>query len=63
VKLRLTIDVEYDLNGEKACDMAFVLGDIATRAAQKGWFTGDGPAEVKSWEAAVKTVDTLEDMS
>jgi len=48
-KLRLVIDVTYQLNGVGIEELERRLHFIATYAASNGLFTGESPAEVKTW--------------
>ena len=48
VKLRLTVDVEYKLNGERVKDADFHLHELVQTAVNRGLFTGDSPMEVES---------------
>lgn len=57
MKLRLTIEVEYDENGVDEETLTQLLYDIANRAGAHGGFTGDYEAEVYSWLTDVKRVD------
>lgn len=49
VKLRLIIDVEYDLNGAEPRDMAIQLGHAAQFLAGEGMLSGCSDAEVDTW--------------
>lgn len=57
-KVRLTVDVTYFLNGEKAEDMRWRLDDAIRRLAGDGGLTGVTPAEVD--EYSVETQIRLE---
>ena len=57
-KLRLTVEVEYQLNDDSLFDLESRLRDIVVRAFDEGLFTGDGSAEVGGYSAVVKRVDS-----
>jgi len=50
LKLRLIIDVEYDLNGERESEMKEMLHSAAGHINSEGMFTGSSTAEVASWD-------------
>lgn len=52
-RIRLTLDIDYDLNGEPASDMMARLQNMVARAFGNGEFTQDTPAEVISHEVVV----------
>lgn len=54
VKLRLTVDVEYKLNGERVMDADFYLHELVQTAVNRGLFTGDSPMEVESYSYNVE---------
>jgi hypothetical protein len=56
VRLRLTLDVEYELNGESVERMKAYLNEIGPRAANTGLMTGDTAAEVEEWASNVKVL-------
>lgn len=56
-KLRLTIEVEYDLNGESVQTLKSYLFDLADRAAGEGMLTGCTDAEIVAWSANVDEVN------
>lgn len=49
-RIRLTLDIDYDLNGEPASDMMTRLQNMVARAYGNGDLTQDTPAEVISHE-------------
>lgn len=51
VTLSLVIDVVMELNDESQEVAMHRLADIPATLADNGRLTGDGPAEVVSWEA------------
>lgn len=56
MKLRLIVDVEYDLNGTDPDALKILLGSIPRYAANVGRLTDDTPAEVVTWDARVEEV-------
>ena len=56
LKLRLTIDVEYELNGAQQKTLENLLHEIADDASGDGYMTGDTEATVKHWSAKVTKV-------
>ena len=48
-KLRMTLDVEYTLNGEEIDSLQRRLESALLRAVGDGLLTGDGPAEVEGY--------------
>lgn len=54
IKLRLTLDVEYELNGEEACFLKNNLESLVFRAMGDGLLTGDSDAEVECWTCEVE---------
>lgn len=57
VKMRLTIDVEYRLNGERVKDADFHLHELVQTAVNRGMLTGDSPMEVESHSYNVERVE------
>lgn len=56
VKLRLTLDVTYDLQGVGTEEMQARLHAMVQNAVSEGMLTGDTPAEVEAWETHVTEV-------
>ena len=56
VKLRLTLDITYDLNGVDDGVMRENMKDIANRAAGDGLMTGETAATVDEWTAKVEKI-------
>jgi hypothetical protein len=56
LKLRLTVDVEYDLNGTPPGDLKDYLGELPRAAAGDGLFTGFTDAEVENWSSTVEEI-------
>jgi hypothetical protein len=56
LKLRLTIDVTYELNGETPKTMTDLLNNVAENAYDMGYFTTVTDAEVESFTSSVKPV-------
>lgn len=56
VRMVLTIDVTYDLNGASPSSMEYQLKHASQFLAGEGLLSGDGPATVDSWEAKVVEV-------
>lgn len=54
IVLRLTLDVEYDLNGESEVALKENLWAIPRAAASNGEFTEASAAEVVSWNSNVE---------
>ncbi len=63
VKVRLTLDVTYTLNGETAADMARRLRRMCERAVGEGMLTGETDAEVEDYslDAAIQPEPLSED--
>ena len=57
IKMRLTIDLVYDLNGTPVSRIIDTLECLASEAAGHGQFSGDSAAEVETWEANVAAID------
>jgi hypothetical protein len=57
VKLRLIVDVEYDLNGADADEIKRILAFVPKHAAGEGHLTDDTPAEVVTWDARVEEIE------
>lgn len=56
LKLRLTLDVEYNPNGVPPVIFKDMLETLARKAASDGLMTGDTEATVKEWDATVVVV-------
>jgi hypothetical protein len=56
VKMRLTLDVEYQANGVDPYEFKLMLESIARSAAANGQMSGDTSAEVKTWGATAEEV-------
>lgn len=56
VDLRLTLDVEYVLNGESVQYLKECLERVAFRAASEGLLTGESVAYVEKWDSRVEEV-------
>lgn len=56
MKLRLTIDVEYDPNTTNEKSARALLSHIPQDAANRGLFTGETPAVVTSWSHSIETI-------
>ena len=54
VKLRLTVDVEYLVNGVNLNFLESALHNIADHAAGEGMMTDGSEAEVIDWKSRVK---------
>lgn len=52
--LRLTIDVEYDLNGDDPDNVKQQLGYCAQHLASEGLLSGALNAEVETWDYTVE---------
>jgi len=63
IKVRLTLDVTYDLNGENATEMVGRLRRMCARAIGEGMLTGETDAEVDeySMDAVIQHVPLSED--
>lgn len=63
VKMRLTLDVTYSLNGENASEMASRLRRMCERAIGEGMLTGETDAEVEvySMDAVIQPEPLSED--
>lgn len=55
VRLRLTLDVTYSLNGESADSLAELLRDLVQRAVGNGLLTGDTACEVEEYSMEART--------
>lgn len=53
LKLRLILDVEYELNDARESDLRYFLHRVADRAMNRGEVTQDTPATVYSWNARI----------
>lgn len=58
IKLRLTIDVEYDLARSSQEEVTRQLIKAADFLADRGFMTGDLEADVESWESSVVQLKT-----
>jgi len=56
MKLRLTVDVEYEENGEDPEILKRLLQRLPSRAADHGLMTDCGPAEVLGWSVNVEEI-------
>jgi len=56
LKLRLIVDVEYELNGEAPDNLVHDLKGIVSYAMDRGFVTGMGPATVESLHVEVVDV-------
>jgi len=54
IKLRLILDVDYELNGVTPTDAMAMLKNIAHRAADDGLMTFDTASTVESWDAHIE---------
>jgi hypothetical protein len=55
VRLRLTVDVHYELGRTAIQDLERVLMAAADHLAENGMLSGETEASVLSWESAVST--------
>ena len=55
-KLRLTLDVEYELNGEEVYFLKNNLESLVFRAVGEGLLTGHSEAEVEYWTYEVEEI-------
>lgn len=53
-KLRLTLDVEYKLNGDSLDNLTEQLKGIVRYAVEQGMISGEGPAEIKDYNYKVE---------
>jgi hypothetical protein len=53
-KLRLTLDVEYKLNGDSLDNLTEQLEGIAKDAVERGMISGEGPATVEDYNYKVE---------
>ena len=58
MKLRLIVDVEYDLNGADADEIERILAFVPKHAAGEGHLTDDTLAEVVTWDARVEEMQS-----
>lgn len=49
MKRRITIDIDYDLNGTDKSEIDNMLDRAVRYLAGDGWFTGPTAAEVNDW--------------
>ena len=56
MKLRLTVDVEYDANGVSEDELKERLSMMVQNSAGDGAFTGDTPATTYEWTAEVERI-------
>jgi acyl carrier protein len=54
VKMRLTIDVEYRLNGYCPKDVDYYLHELVRAAVYRGMLTGNSPMEVETYNYSVE---------
>jgi len=54
LRLRLTLEVEYDRNGEGEDALRHRLEQVVKDAVGNGTLTGDGPATVEQYEYDVR---------
>lgn len=59
VRLRLSVDVVYDLNGERPAIAKAMLKNIAERAYEEGMLTGETELELAQFSAVVNEVPLL----
>jgi hypothetical protein len=59
VRLRLTIDVHYELGRADIRDLERVLVAAADHLAGNGMLSGETEASVLTWESAVSTPNSL----
>jgi hypothetical protein len=55
-RLRLTLDVDYVLNGESIENMTERLRHVAAHAIENGMVTGDSKAEIQDYATTVRTI-------
>lgn len=56
LKLRVTIDITYETNGESATDLIRMAHRIAEHAAGQGMMTENTAAEVDEWTDRVEVL-------
>lgn len=56
VRLRLTFDVDYELNGEAVNSLKVRLQDLVSRAVGDGMLTGCSEATVDRWDVSITEV-------
>jgi len=56
--LRLTIDVSYNRDGFDLDDAKRLLANLADRAADEGYFTGETPLTTSEWGSKVEVIDS-----
>lgn len=56
LKLRLTLDVEYDLDGESPEELKANLGSLVQIGMGDGLLTGAGPATIDDYSHKVEEV-------
>lgn len=57
MKLRLTVDIKYDLHGTNPRYVEELLGDAFRHILAHGLLTDDTPATVAEWEMRVEQVN------
>ena len=55
-RLKLVIDVTYDLNGQSPSEMEYQLKHAAQFLAGEGLLSGDGEATVDTWKYSIEEV-------
>ena len=56
MKLRLIVDVEYNLNGADVDEIKYLLANVPRHAASEGHLTDGTPARVMTWDVRVEEV-------
>jgi hypothetical protein len=63
--IRLTIDIQVNLNDESEQDLVSRIDSIPAHIAGEGLLTGDSTAEVESWSSKVQIIgkDSMETLA
>lgn len=61
-KLRLIIDVDYELNGADDKSLKQLLEEVPAHAAKWGLFSGASEAEVTGWSSKILDMDPVWDL-
>jgi hypothetical protein len=56
-RLRLVLDIEYQLNGASEAELRDMLEDSVKYAMEQGLLTQETPAEIVEWKAKITKVE------
>ena len=58
IKLRLILDIDYELHGVHENEIISIFQDIPKRLDNEGFMTGETAVEVAEWTSEVEVLDT-----